>query len=163
MKKKFKYTYYSPSAEDTLRVGEIIGKKAQAGDVILLSGDLGTGKTWLTKGIAKGLEVPPEYPVTSPTFTFVHEYPGRLFLYHLDLYRLEEDVDWSVLGLEEYLFNEGVTVIEWAERLPVFFHPSYFLKIFISFANAGRKIEFVTNVEHFKTIVYHLRPVYKQR
>jgi len=152
MHKLFQYTYYSPSSEDTLRVGEIIGKRAQAGDVILLFGDLGTGKTWLTKGIAKGLEVSTDYPVTSPTFTFVHEYPGRLILHHIDLYRLERDIDWSALGLEEYLFSEGVTVIEWAEKLPAFLQPTYFLKIFLSFANAGRKIKFITNIKHFKSI-----------
>lgn len=157
MKKLFCYTYYSSLPQDTLRVGEIIGKRAQPGDVILLSGDLGTGKTWLTKGIAKGLGVPPDYPVTSPTFSFVHEYPGRLLLYHVDLYRLEGDIDWSVLGLEEYIFSEGVTVIEWAERLPAFLQPPYFLKILISFANGGRKIELVTNIEHFKNMGYFLK------
>jgi len=157
MKKWIKFTYFSSSSKDTFKLGEKIGKNAKAGDVILLSGDLGAGKTWLTKGIAKGLEVPENYPVTSPTFVFVHTYPGRIPLHHIDLYRIEKGVDFSLLGLEEYLFGDGVTVVEWAEKLPKSLLPSKFLKIEIFFANSGRRLEFTTNIAHFKTMRYDLK------
>jgi tRNA threonylcarbamoyladenosine biosynthesis protein TsaE len=158
MKKKLaNFSYHSPSPKDTLKVGEIIGKTAKEGDVILLSGDLGTGKTWLTKGIAEGVEVSKDYPITSPTFVFVHIYPGRLPFYHIDLYRVEKDIDWSLLGLEEYIFAKGVTVIEWAEKIPTSLLPQYFLKIDISFFNNGRNLDFSTNIAHFEAIRYYLK------
>jgi len=86
----------------------------EAGDVILLEGGLGAGKTVLAQGIAQGLGV--EDPVTSPTFTLIHEYAGRLPLYHVDLYRLAGDADAAAIGLEEYIYGDGVTVVEWPDR-----------------------------------------------
>jgi len=85
--------------------------------VIALVGDLGTGKTCLTQGIARGLEVPEVYPITSPTFTLINEYPGRLTLYHFDIYRLQGAKDLEDMGYEDYFYGGGVTVIEWAERI----------------------------------------------
>ncbi len=150
--REYSFVYYAQSPSETLLMGEVIGKRAQIGDVILLCGELGAGKTWITKGIAKGLDVPEKYPVTSPTFTFVNEYPGRISLYHIDLYRLEPNAEWSSLGLEEYLDPDGVTVIEWADKLPSFLFPAKFLKLDIFFDQKGRKIEFVTNIDHFGQI-----------
>ncbi len=102
------------SVEETRRIGAWLGELARPGDVFLLQGGLGAGKTALTQGIAAGLGVR-EVP-SSPTFTLVNEYRGRLPLYHIDLYRLEREVEIEQLGLEEYLFDEGVTVVEWPER-----------------------------------------------
>lgn len=110
-------TVISRNSEDTFLIGRIIGESLNAGDIVALSGDLGTGKTYLTKGIARGLCVSEQYEITSPTFTLINEYPGRLTLYHLDLYRLESFSDMTNLGYEEYLFGEGVSVIEWAEKV----------------------------------------------
>lgn len=107
----------SKSSEDTFRIGAIIGAEANKGDIIALIGDLGTGKTCLTQGIATGLEVPPAYPITSPTFTLINEYPGRLVLYHFDIYRLEGSKDLEDMGYEDYFYGEGVVVVEWAERI----------------------------------------------
>ncbi|HDM25629.1 MAG TPA: tRNA (adenosine(37)-N6)-threonylcarbamoyltransferase complex ATPase subunit type 1 TsaE [Thermoplasmatales archaeon] len=157
MKKFSKFNYYCPSPKCTLKIGKEIGKRAQVGDVILLIGELGVGKTWLTKGIAEGLGVAEEYPITSPTFVFVQGYKGRLPLYHIDLYRIERGIDFSILGVEEYIFGDGVTVIEWAEKLPNNLIPSKFLKIQILFANKGRKLEFITNIAHFKAMRYDLK------
>ncbi len=157
MKHVYQFTYFAATPEDTLKLGEVIGQRVKTGDVILLCGGLGAGKTWLTKGIAKGLGVPSSYPITSPTFTFVHEYPGHIPLYHIDLYRLEGDIDWNSLGLEEYLYGNGVTVIEWAEKLPVAFVPERFLKVEILFYKKGRKIKLSTNIEHLKQIGYDLK------
>lgn len=106
----------SRSPEETLRIGRIIGEQLLAGDIVALTGELGAGKTCLTQGIARGLGVPEQYFITSPTFTLINEYPGRLPLYHFDLYRLQGGMDMEGLGCEEYLFGKGVSVIEWAEK-----------------------------------------------
>jgi tRNA threonylcarbamoyladenosine biosynthesis protein TsaE len=107
----------SLDSEDTFRIGAIIGARADKGDIIALIGDLGTGKTRLTQGIAAGLEVPAAYPITSPTFTLINEYPGRYVLYHFDIYRLEGSRDLEDMGYEDYFYGDGVVVIEWAERI----------------------------------------------
>jgi tRNA threonylcarbamoyladenosine biosynthesis protein TsaE len=101
---------------DTQKFGILIGSLALPGDVICLDGELGAGKTTLTQGIAKGLDVPPSCYVTSPSFSILHEYPGRIPLYHMDFYRLNSSVEVEELGFEEYFYMSGVTVIEWSER-----------------------------------------------
>lgn len=108
----------SKSPEETFRIGRILAEGLRAGDVVALVGELGSGKTCLTQGIASGLGVPEGYAVTSPTFTLVNEYPGRqMSLYHLDVYRLTGCADLSEMGYDEYLSGRGVTVIEWAEKI----------------------------------------------
>ncbi len=87
------------------------------GDIIALNGELGSGKTEFVHGLAAGLEVPAEVPVASPSFTLAHEYPGRVLLVHLDLYRLEDLPAEMLPDLEEYLSGGGVVVVEWARRL----------------------------------------------
>ncbi len=104
----------SHSPEQTQHLGSLIGKLAQAGDVFLLVGNLGAGKTCLTQGMAWGLGVR-EYAL-SPSFVIVREYQGRLPLYHVDFYRLEHVEEIVDLGLDEYFCGRGVCVIEWAER-----------------------------------------------
>jgi tRNA threonylcarbamoyladenosine biosynthesis protein TsaE len=102
------------SAEQTQKVGISIGKLAEPGDIFLLIGDLGAGKTCLTQGIAYGLDIQ-EYTL-SPSFVIMRELHGRLPLYHMDFYRLENIAEISDLGLDDYLFGEGVCVIEWANK-----------------------------------------------
>ena len=102
------------SEEETEAAGERLGATLSAGDVVLLYGDLGAGKTAFVRGLARGVGADAG-DVSSPTFTIVQEYAGRLTLYHVDLYRLEEkEVD--DLGLEELVLGDGVVAIEWAER-----------------------------------------------
>lgn len=101
----------------TFHIGRILGETLTAGDIVALTGELGAGKTCLTQGIARGLGVPEVYQITSPTFTLVNEYPGRLNLIHLDVYRLSSSRDLQDLGYEEFFFGKGVTVIEWAEKI----------------------------------------------
>ena len=91
----------SPSSAETLRLGAVLGRALQAGDVIGVSGELGAGKTCLVQGIAQGLEVPPGIPVTSPTFTLIGEYPGRLPLRHADFYRVESYARLVGAGFED--------------------------------------------------------------
>ena len=102
------------SAEETQDIGETIGALAQAGDVFLLTGPLGAGKTCLTQGIAKGLGVTGY--VRSPTFVIMTKYRGRLTLHHVDLYRLDSPEEAWDLGLDEQLSGDGVCVVEWANR-----------------------------------------------
>ena len=102
----------------TQRLGQIIGETLQAGDVLLLDGPLGAGKTCLVQGLAVGLGVPPGTIVNSPSFPLVHQYEGRLWLVHADLYRLEHPEELSELGLWEAAETGGVVVIEWASRFP---------------------------------------------
>ncbi|MFO7761512.1 MAG: tRNA (adenosine(37)-N6)-threonylcarbamoyltransferase complex ATPase subunit type 1 TsaE [Desulfobia sp.] len=105
------------SLKKTGKLGYRIGQDAAPGDIITLAGDLGSGKTTLTQAIGKGLGVPPWCYITSPTFNLLQEYPGRLPLYHIDLYRLQNAEELEELGFEEYLYGEGLTVIEWPDRL----------------------------------------------
>ena len=108
----------SKSPEETFRIGRILAEGLKAGDVVALTGELGSGKTCLTQGIASGLGVPEGYAVTSPTFTLINEYPGRqMALYHLDVYRLTGCADLPEMGYDEYLSGRGVMVIEWAEKI----------------------------------------------
>ncbi len=101
----------------TERLGRRIGAVCEAGDVLLLAGELGAGKTTMAGGIARGLGVPDQYPVTSPSFALLHEYPGRVPFYHMDCYRLTGEEDIEAAGLAEYLEGAGVCAIEWPDRL----------------------------------------------
>jgi tRNA threonylcarbamoyladenosine biosynthesis protein TsaE len=104
----------SHSRQATLRLGERLGQVCAPGDLILLCGDLGSGKTTLTQGIARGLEI--SGAVSSPTFALIKEYAGRLSLFHMDLYRLDDLAEIEALGIEDYLERGGVCVVEWADR-----------------------------------------------
>lgn len=103
---------YSP--EETKAFGEKMGIEAKAGSIYCLSGDLGVGKTIFTKGFAEGLGVTDKY-ITSPTFTIINEYQGRLNLYHFDVYRISAIEEMDDTGYEDYFFGNGVCLIEWAE------------------------------------------------
>jgi len=107
-----KLTICTTSADETTALGERLGRRLGPGDVVALYGDLGAGKTTLTKGIAVGLGLAAD--IHSPTFTLIHEHPGAIPLYHVDLYRLSSEQEVETLGLEEYIYSDGVTVIEWA-------------------------------------------------
>jgi len=107
--------FISASVAETEAAGARIAGELTAGDVIALVGDLGTGKTQFVKGLVRGLGC--NAPVTSPTFTLLHEYiGGRLSIYHFDFYRIENLTAVRAIGFDEYVFGSGVTVIEWANR-----------------------------------------------
>ena len=109
--------FETDSAEDALILGEKIGRHLETGDIVFLFGDLGAGKTTLTQGIARGLGVAKEEYVRSPTFTLVNEYKGKVPVYHIDLYRIVSSHDLEDLGLEEVFSSEGISIVEWAEKL----------------------------------------------
>lgn len=104
----------SESPQETQQVGMQLGKLSQPGDVFLLVGGLGAGKTCLTQGIAWGLGI--EGYAASPSFVLINQYRGRLPLYHIDLYRLDSIEEVNELGLDDYLYGNGVCVVEWAEK-----------------------------------------------
>lgn len=110
-------TMITRSVQQTVRLGEIIGELLQPGDFVALTGDLGAGKTHLTKGIAQGLGITDSSSVTSPTYTLLNVHRGRHILNHFDLYRLEGDEDVVNLGFDEYFYGPGVSIVEWADRL----------------------------------------------
>lgn len=110
------FTFILKNLEETATFGRHLGSLARPGDIICLSGDLGAGKTALTQEIAKGLEVPDSCYVTSPSFSILQEYPGRIPLYHMDFYRLGDETEVEDLGFEEFFYLSGLTVIEWSER-----------------------------------------------
>lgn len=106
----------SNSPAETKRIGQTIGKELKAGDVVALVGELGAGKTTIAKGIAKGLGVPNEEDVLSPSFVLIHEYEGREKIYHIDWYRLQSVKGSDEMLAEECFNSDGVTLVEWAER-----------------------------------------------
>ncbi len=124
-------------AAATERLGEVLGGLVRPGDVILLSGDLGAGKTTFTRGVARGAGV--TEPVTSPTFTLLHEYQGSLPVYHVDLYRWPAGEDLAELGLPEYLYGDGVTVVEWPAMLGRW-TPEAYLSVDLSLAPGGHRL-----------------------
>ena len=103
--------------DDTQKLGEIIGTTVTGGTVLALTGDLGSGKTAFVQGLARGLEVPDDYYITSPSYTLINEYPGRFPLFHVDLYRITDSVGIEDIGLYEILDDNGVVAIEWADRI----------------------------------------------
>ena len=132
-------TFITNSEQETIDLGCSIGISASKGDIVLLFGGLGSGKTVISKGIAKGLGV--EAYVTSPTFTIMQVYQGRLNMYHFDLYRLNNTDEMADLGYEEFIYSDdGVAVVEWAERLQELLPESYLRIDINSLSDSMRKI-----------------------
>lgn len=111
--------FISSSAEETIRWGRELASQLKPAVIVLLSGDLGSGKTTLTKGIVAGLGAAAEEDVTSPTFTLVHAYHNHARIYHVDLYRVEQFHDFETLGLEDIFAEPAILIVEWPERFPV--------------------------------------------
>lgn len=109
----------------TKRIGEMIGRSAEPGDVVLFTGDLGAGKTTMSQGIAAGLGIMND--VTSPTFTLMQIYQGTMPLYHLDVYRLNSEEEALDIGLEDVLYGDGLCLMEWAEQFPNLWPDDYLL------------------------------------
>ncbi|MFA5275328.1 MAG: tRNA (adenosine(37)-N6)-threonylcarbamoyltransferase complex ATPase subunit type 1 TsaE [Candidatus Omnitrophota bacterium] len=128
----------SNSVKDTLKIGRIIAANVEKGDIICLFGPLGSGKTVLTKGIAEGFKIKRKN-VISPSFVLLREYASaKLPLYHFDLYRLNGPKDILDIGYEEYLFGQGLAVIEWADRLK-YLKPEEFLSINLSVKGTSKR------------------------
>ena len=111
-------TYYTSSDEETIKLGRRLGDALREGDAVALVGELGSGKTCFTKGVGLGLGISANVIITSPSFSLVNEYEGRYTFFHMDGYRLESLSDFLAAGLDEYLYQEAVVVLEWADRWP---------------------------------------------
>lgn len=132
-------TIYLPDLQATHAVGAVLGRALRGGDVLGLDGPLGAGKTSLVQGLARGLGVDPALPVQSPTFTLLHQHPGRVPLHHADLYRIEQPRELDELGLWELAESGGVLAVEWLSRFPGALGPDW-LQIDLAFAAvAGRR------------------------
>ncbi|MCK1246680.1 tRNA (adenosine(37)-N6)-threonylcarbamoyltransferase complex ATPase subunit type 1 TsaE [Streptococcus uberis] len=125
--------FYSGNEMELMDFGSQLGKLLKEGDILILTGELGAGKTTLTKGIAKGLDI--SQMIKSPTYTIVREYQGRLPLYHLDVYRIGDDPD--SIDLDDFIYGGGVTVIEWGNLLDLSLFDDY-LEIVLSKKEDGR-------------------------
>ena len=138
------------SPEETRELGRVIGESVKPGDVILLEGKLGAGKTCLTQGIALGLDIDDD--ILSPTFVIMREFYGRMPLYHMDLYRLDNIEESMDLGLDDYLYGKGVCVLEWAEKA-ISILPRNFLLIRITYlSDSGRAFWLEPNGKRYEEL-----------
>jgi tRNA threonylcarbamoyladenosine biosynthesis protein TsaE len=148
------WTTHSP--EETQQLGVQLAKRLNPGDVLVLTGEIGAGKTTLVQGIAKGLGVE-SGSVASPTFVLVREYPGRMPIYHADLFRLDHLPDAEMLGLDEYYESDGVTLIEWGRQIPGAL-PEDFLEICFEVVDPStRKLKFIAYGAGYKERDFVLR------
>jgi tRNA threonylcarbamoyladenosine biosynthesis protein TsaE len=145
----------SHSPEETQKLGRRLGEVAQPGDVFLLVGDLGSGKTCLTQGIAWGLGIK-EYAL-SPSFVIIRELYGRLPLYHIDLYRLDRIEESMDLGLDDYLYGRGVCVVEWAEKALSLMPPERLLIRLDYLSDTERRFRLEASGQRYSTIVSRVK------
>lgn len=144
--------------EETARIGNTLGKNLFPGAVIALNGNLGAGKTFLTRSIAEGLEAVNLALVTSPTFVLIQEYEARLPIYHFDAYRLKSTQEFEDLGALEYLSGQGVCIIEWAERIAPLL-PKEHLSINLQPLSAtSRRLIFTAHGNDYEQLVGQLDP-----
>ncbi len=140
MKEK-KLTFKSSSVSETLRFGERLGSLLQPGYVVALIGELGAGKTTLVKGIVRGLGVEDKRSVKSPTFSLMHKYEGRIPIYHFDAYRLKGTLEMLDIGSDEIIYGNGVSIIEWADKVPGCLPEKYLKTTLTVVSENERKIE----------------------
>lgn len=107
--------FVTNNTEETIELGKKIGNYLRKGDVIAMQGTLAAGKTTITKGIAQSLDI--SETITSPTFCLISEYEGKMPLYHMDVYRLDNEEDFANLGTEDMIYGNGVSIIEWSEKI----------------------------------------------
>lgn len=145
----------SHSPEETQDLGARLGELAQPGDILLLVGELGAGKTCLTQGIARGLGIK-EY-ATSPSFVVVRELYGRLPLYHMDFYRLENLEEIADLGLDDYFYGQGVSVVEWADKGLSLLPPEHLLVEMSYVSDTGRRLKLKARGKRYRELVAELK------
>ncbi len=150
-------TIITKSPEETKNLGKEVSKLTKPGDLLAFYGELGAGKTCFIQGISQGLKVK-DY-VTSPSFTIMNEYQGKIPIYHFDLFRLDNDEDILELGYEEYFYGEGLTVIEWAEKIEQLL-PKEHLKVDIKFKDRyQRTISFISQGDRFNKFLEELNRI----
>ncbi len=148
-----KIVIQTKKVSETIRIGKKIGNLLRAGDVVALVGELGVGKTQLIKGLAEGVNVDKSTYVSSPSFTLVNEYRGKWPFYHIDLFRLNLEKEAEELGLEDYIYGEGITAIEWADKVPSLL-PEEVLWIEIDYWDQNsRRIEITPKGKRYEEII----------
>ena len=146
----------SRSVKETLNLGRMLARRLEAGDIVCLEGELGSGKTVFTKGIAEGLGIN-KAKVTSSSFILIRRHlGGRIPLYHFDLYRLKKPGDIIAVGYEEYFYDEGISVIEWAQKLECLM-PKEHLMVELSYRGENKRmLKFSTASAHYKKLLKEL-------
>ena len=148
-----KAVLHTKSTSETIRIGKSIGSLLMPGDVVALVGELGTGKTQFIKGLAVGVGVGKPTYISSPSFTLINEYAGKVPFYHIDLFRLKSEKEAEELGLEEYFQGGGITAIEWADKIPSFL-PQEMLWIHIRYTGKHtRSIEMVGKGKRYEQLI----------
>ena len=147
----------SRSSRQTMGWGKKLARLVQNGDIIGLVGELGVGKTCFVRGFAEGVGVGKDAWVRSPTFTLINEYEGRLPVYHIDLYRVSERLQQAGLNLREYLYGDGVSLIEWFEYLPADEVDEYFEVRIAHLGGAKRELTFVAHGPRYEGILESLK------
>jgi tRNA threonylcarbamoyladenosine biosynthesis protein TsaE len=152
-----KLTSHSP--EETQSFGKELGHLTRAGDVILLMGNLGAGKTCITQGIAWGLDI--DGYARSPSFVVVNEYKGRLPMYHIDLYRLDNIAEIADLGLDDYLYGKGLCVVEWADKALDLMPPQNLLIKIELLGENERELELTNHGQRYKEMLADIKKRFK--
>ena len=147
----------SSSARMTMSLGRKLAKLVRGGEIIGLRGELGTGKTVFVRGFCEGIEVSQTAWVRSPTFTLINEYQGRLAVYHIDLYRVARAEEIEALNLREYLYADGVSLIEWIERVPPDELGEYLEVSLAHNSGSKRQVTFTAHGKRYEGIVEQLR------
>lgn len=150
-------TVETSSPSETKALGRKIGRRLKSGDILALIGELGAGKTCLVQGLALGLGVSPKDYVASPSFVLVKEYGGRLPVYHIDLFRIKGGKELESLGWEEYLYADGVSIIEWAERAEKRLPPQYLRIELDILSSQRRRIRLKAFGKHYQDILRRIR------
>jgi tRNA threonylcarbamoyladenosine biosynthesis protein TsaE len=150
------FSQVSNSVAETVALGRKLGRMLMPGDFVALIGNLGSGKTHFVQGVAEGNEIASDICVTSPSYTLLNEYAGRIPLYHFDLYRLHGDGDVRDLGFEEYFFGDGACLVEWAERLDEELPDQNLKIVFTQCGDTSRKIDFYYTGPRYEKIVHDL-------
>jgi tRNA threonylcarbamoyladenosine biosynthesis protein TsaE len=150
------FSIVTGNEDETRKLGEKLGALLQPGDFIALYGDLGSGKTRFAQGVALGAGVDPQIRVTSPTYTILNEYDGKIPVYHFDLYRLGGDADIAELGFDEYFSGNGICLVEWAERLALELPERYLGVHFHHGEGDRRRLEFEFRGEYYKDLLEKL-------
>ncbi|BHH83154.1 tRNA (adenosine(37)-N6)-threonylcarbamoyltransferase complex ATPase subunit type 1 TsaE [Desulforhopalus sp. 52FAK] len=153
------YTFTLQTLSDTERFGFLLGTKAEPGFIYCLDGDLGAGKTTLTQSIARGLDLEDGQYVSSPSFAVLHEYTGKIPLYHMDFYRLFGADDVLSLGFDEYFFKKGLTVIEWSKRASEIL-PQEVLTIDVQLAADGGRCFTLLASSRYQALLKEIRYVF---
>jgi tRNA threonylcarbamoyladenosine biosynthesis protein TsaE len=147
----------SASARMTMTLGRSLAKLVKGGEIVGLRGELGTGKTTFVRGFCEGIEVSHKAWVRSPTFTLINEYQGRLPVYHIDLYRIDTVEEIAALNLRDYLYSDGVSLIEWIERLPADELDEYLEVSLAHRSESKRQVAFTAHGERYEAILEQLK------